>query len=132
MVTFASKEVRDAVRGAAYRLANCPHPAGIRLEVPDYLQKNFRALENIAYQIKQKNPHLKRNVKLDELRMDVVMDIQIKDRDDWKTVLPEHAEQAARARPQRPDTRGASRAPICPDELSSLFGDDSEEDSNME
>ena len=64
--------------------------------------------------------------------MDVVMDIQIKDGEEWKTVLLEHAEQAARSRPQRPDTRGTSRAHICPDELSSLFGDDSEEDSNME
>ena len=65
-------------------------------------------------------------------RQDVVMDIQIKEGGDWKTVLPEHAEQAAMSRPQRPDSRGASRAHICPEELSSLFGDDSDEDNNME
>ena len=52
MVTFASKEVRDAVRALAYKLANSAEPADIRLEVPDYLQANFRALENAAYRLK--------------------------------------------------------------------------------
>ena len=60
VVVFATKEVRDSVRASASKLAASLTPAGIRLEIPDYFQTNFRALENVAYRLKQKHPSLKR------------------------------------------------------------------------
>ena len=69
------------------------------MEVPDYLQSNFRALENIAYCLKKKNSGLKRNVKLDDARLDVIMDIKLNDDSDWYTILPEHAVRASKEAP---------------------------------
>ena len=77
------------------RLGASREPGGIRLAVPDYLQKNFRSLENIAYKIKQNHPNLKRNIKLDDNRLDIYMDIKIDDSADWRKILPEHAREAA-------------------------------------
>ena len=83
VVTFESKEVRDTVRAAAHKLANSQTPAGIRLEVPDYLQTNFRALENIAFRLKKKHKNLRRNIKLDDHRLDVIMDVKVDDGSEW-------------------------------------------------
>ena len=49
----------------------------MRLHVPDHLQKWFQALMNLSYDLKKKRPDLKRNVKFDEDRLDMFMDIQI-------------------------------------------------------
>ena len=110
------------MRGAAHKLANATEPAGIRLEVPDFLQHHFKALESIAYRIKRKHPNLKRNVKLDDALMDVVMDIKVSDGADWNTILPEHALAVVR---DVPDTvRGGPSQTIGAAELSDLLGED--------
>ena len=94
-VTFTLKAVRDAVRGAASRLGACAEPCGIRLEVPDFLQADFRALENIAFRIKRKHPNMRRNVKLDDDRLGVIMDIKVSENAEWSRILPEHARAAS-------------------------------------
>ena len=77
MVTFESKQVRDAVKAKASGLANYREEAGIRLHIPDYLQKYFKLLMNLAYDLKQKHRTLRRNVKFDEEEMNLFMDIQM-------------------------------------------------------
>ena len=121
IVTFSSKEVRDTVRGAAYRLASSPTRAGIRLEVPDFLQKNFRAraLENIAYRLKRKYKTMKRNIKLDDSRMDVQMDVKLEEAGEWSTILPEHAIEAGRSLPE--EASASSARTLNPGELADLL-----------
>ena len=51
---FSSVDVRDAVKGAARELAACPD-AGMRLEIPQYLQPSLKALETVSYNLKQKH-----------------------------------------------------------------------------
>ena len=41
------------------------------------MQADFRALENIAFRIKKKHPNMRRNVKLDDDRLGVIMDIKV-------------------------------------------------------
>ena len=124
-VTFANKAVRDAVRASASKLGASSAPGGIRLEVPDYLQGDFRALENIAFKIKKKNPTMRRNVKLDDDSMGLVMDIKLDDTSEWSRILPEHARQAnAKAKqPSQPREKTLGQ-----DDLTSLVGSDSEEE----
>lgn len=48
VVEFETKQLRDAVKAKAINLANCRDEAGVRLELPDHLQKSFRLLMNLA------------------------------------------------------------------------------------
>ena len=64
-VTFESKGIRDAVKAMAPNLANHPE-AGMKLHVPDHLQKVFKALMGLAYDLKKKYTGLRRNIKFDE------------------------------------------------------------------
>ena len=98
VVTFETKEVRDAVRARAARLANFREEAGMRLEVPDHLQKDFRSLMNLAYDLKEKNPDLKRNIKFDEEDCGLFMDIQMKKDGPWRRIKPKQAKKVARTR----------------------------------
>ena len=129
VVTFHTKEIRDTVRGAAFKLGACALTAGIRLEVPDFLQNNFKALENIAFRLKKKYGGLKRNIKLDDYRMDVVMDVKLDKTSEWNTILPQHAIRAKQnLKPDQPS--GASRT-LDQNELDDLMAE-SEEDDQME
>ena len=70
---FSSTDVRDVVRGAARELAG-HDDAGIRLEIPSFLQPSLKALEAVSYNLKKKNPDIKRNIKFDDGEMDLVLD----------------------------------------------------------
>ena len=98
-VVFVSQEVRDVVRRGARELAGDPS-TGIRLEIPRHLQKNLKALESISYALKRKRPGMRRNVKFNDDRLDLVLDFCIDpDKDDavWKKIRPDQA-KAARSR----------------------------------
>ena len=75
-VTFESKEIRDAIKAKGPALANFREEAGMRLQIPDMLQKDFKALMSVAYDMKRTNKELKRNVKFDEESMGLFMDLQ--------------------------------------------------------
>ena len=94
IVTFEDKSVRDTVKPQEHCLAKHRNEAGMRLHIPDHLQKSFRALMNLSYDIKRKRPSLKRSIKFDEDALDLYMDIQVKGGDDWKRIEPEQALQA--------------------------------------
>ena len=98
IVTFETKEIRDAVRARASQLAEYRDTAGMRLELPDYLQKDFRALMNLAYDLKSKNTGLKRNIKFDEEDLGLFMDIQVKSDGHWRRIKPDQARKMSKSR----------------------------------
>ena len=122
IVTFESKQVRDEVKSKAANLANHRETAGMRLHVPDHLQKDFRTLMNLSYDLKQKHPALKRNVKFDEDDGGLFMDLKLSDESEWKRVKPSHAAAANKRRKNKTRT-------LEEDELKELLGGGEEEDS---
>ena len=117
IVLFEDKRIRDTVKAQAYRLASCRDEAGMRLHLPNHLQKDFKALMSLSYELKKKNPDLRRNVKFDENDLGLYMDIQIKKDGHWKRVNPEQARTANQRSglTTGPDTLDA-------DDLSALLG----------
>ena len=98
-VTFESREIRDHVNAQASNLANFRGDAGMLLHLPDHLQKTFKALMSLAYDLKKKFTGLKRSVKFDDEEKSLYMYIQLRQDDNWKRIFPEQALKAAAARP---------------------------------
>ena len=120
LVRFESVRERDDVRSFAKNLER--KGRGLRLEVPDFLWPNFRVLQELGYELKQKNPNLRRNILFDDTNRDLKMDIST-DSVSWKTVLPNEARKSLRrCRPSR-----AKRASISREELDSLLGGQAED-----
>ena len=86
IVTFEDKRIRDMVKAQAYKLANKGDDAGMRLHLPDHLQKSFRALMGLSYDMKKKFTGLKRSIKFDEDALDLYMDFQTAAGDDWRRI----------------------------------------------
>ena len=120
-VEFESKQVRDMVKAAAPNLANFRDTAGMRLDLPDHLQREFTALMNLSYDLKKKHAGLKRNVKFDETDRSLFMDIKLDGDSDWRRIKPADAEAAVRRRKRNNDTKDLEG-----EELRSLLGSDSE------
>ena len=76
IAVFSTVEIRDAVRRAAKELAGC-RDAGIRLEIPYYLQPSLKALESVSYNLKSKNDKIRRSIKFDDVKMDLVLDFNV-------------------------------------------------------
>ena len=119
IVTFENKHIRDAVKANAANLANHRETAGMRLHVPDHLQKDFQALMNLSFDLKKKHPGLKRNVKFDEEDNGLFMDFRISGDSEWRRVKPKYAHAAVKARRKR-------TASLNEEELKDLLGEDSE------
>ena len=49
----------------------------MRLHIPDHLQRVFRSLMNVSFDMKKKHPSLKRSVKFDEEEQSLYMDVQL-------------------------------------------------------
>ena len=103
IVKFESKHIRDAVKAAATNLVNFRETAGMRLHVPDHLQRDFRTLMNVSYDLKKRHTELRRNVKFDEEDKGLFMDIRLDEGSEWKRVKPEHAAAAAKRRNRTKD-----------------------------
>ena len=76
---------------------------------------------NLAYDLKQKNPELKRNVKFDEDECSLFMDVQVKGGGPWKRI---GADQASKLKKKK---RGLERFEI--EELKDLMGSSDAEES---
>ena len=124
IVTFESKQICDAVKAAAPNLANHRETAGMRLHIPDHLQKEFHVLMNLSFDLKKRHPGLKRNIKFDEEDYGLFMDLKLSEEADWKRVKPAQAINANKKR------RKQKTPDLDEDELRSLL--DSEEDSDTE
>ena len=125
LVVFESSRERDDVRSFARNLER--KGRGMRLEIPDHLWPSFRVLQGLGYELKQKNPSLRRNVLFDDNNLDLKMDFST-DGENWKTVIPSEAKKTlAKLRPQRTRKLSATQ-----EELETLLrsggGDSMEED----
>ena len=81
------------MRRAARELVGSPN-AGVRLEVPQFLQTSLKALKSVSYALKQKNPGMKRNVKYDDSVMDHMLDFCVDPAApdaQWRKIRPDQA-----------------------------------------
>ena len=124
-VTFETKQVRDLVKAQGPNLATYRDEAGMRLQVPDHLQKNFRALMLVAYDLKKKYPDLRRNIKFDEEKLDMFMDFQLEKEAGWRRIGPD---QAARILGGRTRKRSGGPEDLKDDKIKSLMAEDQEKD----
>ena len=125
LVRFESARERDDVRSFAKNLER--KGRGLRLEIPDHLWPSFRTLQQLGYELKLKNPTLRRNVLFDDVNSDLKMDVST-DGTSWKTVLPGEARiSLERCRPSR-----NRKLSMGQEELSSLLGDGSQESTRMD
>lgn len=116
LVVFESSRERDEVRSHARNLEK--KGRGLRLEVPDHLWPSFRVLQDLAYELKQKNPTLRRNVLFDDANRDLKLDFSY-DSAEWKTVSPAEARKTLlKCRPAR-----AQKAAVSTSELELLLSD---------
>ena len=120
-VYFENKQVRDHVKAKGPNLANYREEAGMRLQIPDHLQKDFRALMSVAYDLKKKNPDLRRNVKFDEESLGLYMDVCMEKDGSWKRIRPTHAYRVLQNKKTEGDRMGP--ADMDEDEIRSLLGD---------
>ena len=118
IITFESKQIRDAVKAAAPNLANHRETAGMRLQIPAHLQTDFHTLMNLSYDLKKRYPGLKRNVKFDEDDFGLFMDLKLDDEGDWQRVKPAQARAANKKRGKD------KRKTLDEDELQSLLGEE--------
>ena len=94
IVTFETKEARDAIKSVAKELAPEGRAAGIRLQVPGFLSTNFKLLENLGYQMRAVDPTIRRVIKFDDENQDLMMDVRMGE--NWKRVRPADALAAKR------------------------------------
>ena len=126
LVAFSSARERDDVRSYAKNLER--KGRGLRLEVPEHLWPSFRLLQNLGYELKLKNPALKRNVLFDDLTSDLKMDVSFGS-DEWKTITPEEARKTlAKCRP----SRAAGRPQMSSNELENRLGTNADESVDMQ
>ena len=92
VAVFSCSEVRDTIRRLARELAGNPS-AGIRLEVPRFLQPSLKALEAVSFNLKKKNPSMRRNVKFDDDAMDLALDFNLDPEGSgvWRKIRPAEA-----------------------------------------
>ena len=97
LVKFRNKETRDVVRAAAPNLAGHGNSVGLRMQVPGHLLTNFKALENLGYQMRRVRQDVRCVIKFDDDAQDVIMYVKIGD--EWKRVRPGDALRAKRNNP---------------------------------
>ena len=125
LVRFDTVRERDEIRGHAKNLEK--KGRGVRLEVPDHLWPSFRALQELGYELKQKDQALRRNILFDDLNRDFKMDFS-HDSTDWRTVSPSDARKTLKkCRPGRARKNSVSTA-----ELEQILGEpDAGEQADM-
>ena len=118
IVNFETQEVRDAVKAKTSNLAYFRDTAGMRLHLANHLQKDFKSLMVLSYDLKKKNPDLKRSVKFDEDDLGLFMDLQIERDGHWRRVKPKQARKALAA---AGDKRGGGPSVLGDGELADLL-----------
>ena len=93
IVTFATIALRDEIKSMARNLRGADRSVGIQIEPPDSLQSHYQAFQRLAFQLKRKNPALRRNVKFSDYDLCLVMDVKINSESGWKTIMYDQARQ---------------------------------------
>ena len=122
IITFESKQIRDAIKAAAPNLANYREEAGMKLQIPAHLQNDFHTLTNLSFDLKKHHPGLKRNVKFDEEDFGLFMDLKLDEAAEWRRVKPAQARAANKGR-----GKGKLKT-IEEDELQELLGGNRSDD----
>ena len=107
LVRFHTVEARDIVRGSASNLAGQGPDVGIRLELPNHLKTNMKALQQISYEIKTKHPTSRRNVLYDDDVMDLALDFSLGDGQPWRRITPSQAKDKMKEKKMSGTSRGA-------------------------
>ena len=93
LVTFATIALRDEVKSMAKNLRGQDRSIGVQIEPPDHLRSHFQAFQRLAFQLKRKNPLLRRNVKFYDTELSLIMDVKVNPESDWKSILYEQARE---------------------------------------
>ena len=125
LATFQDSEDRDLVKAAGPNLAGQDN-VGLMIHVPGHLLDNLHALNNVGYNIKQKNLGVRRTVKFDDDNQDIYMDIRINNQ--WKRITPAEAKQVANSIPR---SSGRSSRNLSVEDLSALVQGDPVEGLNI-
>ena len=112
LVAFTSVEARDLVQSYARNLAEWTDPvtkkptAGIRMEIPERLLGDFKALEQYGHAMKEKHGrHFKRHIKTDDSEMNLYLDVYLPAKEKWVRVDMEYVRDDNK---KRRDRRGSS------------------------
>ena len=91
LVTFSDSRQRDEVKSCARNLVD--RTVGVQMDPPDHLRSHYQTFQALAFQLKQKHPNLKRNVKFCDPEMDLEMDFNLGD-GTWRTIGIQEARDA--------------------------------------
>ena len=117
LIRFPTVEARDIVRGAATNLAGKGREYGIRIEVPNHLKSDMKALQSTSYDLKQRHPEAKRNVLYDDEAMELVLDFSLGEAKPWRRLTA----QQAKMRKKGPGQAGTNFK-VGSDELDEILG----------
>lgn len=103
IVFFADKYARDQVVSnakhlAEYRLPDGRPTAGMRMNYPDHLTKDFRVLEWYGAELNRRFPGTKRNIKFDDASEGLRMDVKVPHAPEWHRVYPDMAREIRQER----------------------------------
>lgn len=90
-MTFGDSRQRDEVKIAARKMTD--REVGVQMDPPDHLRSHYEAFQALAYQLKQKHPQLKRNVKFSDSDLTLEMDFTLGD-GRWRTIGIDDARDA--------------------------------------
>ena len=99
LVTFTDRFVRDYVASngrnlGEYRNSDGVATAGMRMNYPDHLRPDFRALEWYGARMREMHgPGLKRNIRFDDDILGLCVDIKMPHLEEWMRITPEMAKE---------------------------------------
>ena len=117
VVVFDTVRLRDEIKSLGRNLSGLGRSVGMQLEPPDFLRSSYQSFQKLAYQLKRKNPELRRNVKFCDASLSLTMDVLVRPGAEWKTVLCDDAKAILRKARNRVDS-------LSRDELEELVDDD--------
>ena len=111
IVSFASTDARDLVQSYARNLSECitdtgKPTAGVRMEIPERLMADFKALEQYGHALKSKHKNgFKRHIKLDDSNLSLYLDVFLPSQNKWIRVGVDHAREDNKKRMTRTMTK---------------------------
>ena len=97
LVRFASVSDRDAVISQAANLKDAPMAAGVRLDIPDHLQSDFKALIQYGNDARDHfKENVKRSVRFFEENASLILHLCLPSSGKWIKVTPNEAREVAR------------------------------------
>ena len=97
--------------------------AGVRLEIPTFLQPSLKALEAVSYNLMQKHSDIRRNIEFDDGELDLVLDFCTSSADGgpWWKVRPAQAKVLK----QKLLKKQGTTMEVTSDELEQMLGESS-------